>query len=83
MNEIADECVRTIARAKDLLPADIHQDSTLEELGLDSLDKVSLSFDLEEKYGVDIPEHRMAAIKTVSDIVTEIQAALARRASAA
>ena len=83
MDSIADECVRVIAHAKDLPPASIHQDSTLEELGLDSLDRVSLSFDLEEKYGVEIPEHRLSTIQTVADIVTEVQAALLKQAPAA
>lgn len=76
---IAAECIRTIAHAKDLPPASITEASTLEELGLDSLDRVSLSFDLEEKYGVEIPEHRLATIVTVGDIVNEVQAALAKR----
>ncbi len=77
---IAAECIRTIAHAKDLPPASITEASTLEELGLDSLDRVSLSFDLEEKYGVEIPEHRLSTIVTVGDIVHEVQAALVKRA---
>ena len=82
-DEITSECIRAIAQAKDLPPASIHQGSTLEELGLDSLDRVTLSFDLEEKYGVEIPEHRLSTIRTVDDVVTEVQAALAKQASTA
>lgn len=81
MEDVAAECVREIARAKGIPAASIALDSTLESLQLDSLDRVSLSFDLEEKYGIVIPEHRLYAVQTVNDIVQEVSAAVEKTRS--
>ena len=78
MDEIAQECIRAISAAKGIPAEGITTASTFEELALDSLDRVSLSFDLEEKYNVDIPEHRLNSIKTVGDVVNEVHQAILR-----
>ena len=80
---IAAACIQAIAQAKDLPPESLSLESTFEQLALDSLDLVSLSFDLEEKYGVEIPEHRLHAIRSVGDLVAAIQEALRQKAAKA
>jgi len=65
MNPIAEECIALIAKQKSISPGQIRLDSTLEELSLDSLDRVSIAFDLEEKYDIEIPEEKLGQIKTV------------------
>ncbi len=79
MEDVAAECIREIARAKGIPAASIALDSTLESLQLDSLDRVSLSFDLEEQYGIVIPEHRLYAVQTVQDVVREVIAAVEKK----
>jgi acyl carrier protein len=79
MNSIAGECIALIAKQKSLSPDQIHLESTFDELGLDSLDRVSLAFDIEEKYEIEIPEDKLGQIKTVNDMVTGIEEALRRK----
>ena len=49
---------------------------TLQELGLDSLDKVELIMMVEEEFSVCISDEAADAIKTMSDAVVVIQHAL-------
>lgn len=76
MNQVADECIALIARQKGIAPEQIRLDSSFEELALDSLDRVSIAFDLEEKYDIEIPESKLDEIKTVRDMVNGIEDAM-------
>jgi acyl carrier protein len=76
MNPIADECIALIAKQKSITPEQITLDTPLDDLALDSLDRVSLAFDLEEKYNIEIPESQLGQIKTVRDMVSGIEEAL-------
>ena len=78
MNDIAQECIALIAKQKSIPPESITLESALaEDLGLDSLDRVSIAFDLEEKFEIEIPESQLEHIKTVQDMVSGIEQALA------
>ena len=79
MNSIAEECVALIAKQKSLSPDQIRLESTFDELSLDSLDRVSLAFDIEEKYEIEIPEEKLGQIKTVNDMVAGIEEALRQK----
>ncbi|HEX4038911.1 MAG TPA: acyl carrier protein [Acidobacteriaceae bacterium] len=80
MNDVAKECIALIARQKSIAPETIALESVLvEDLGLDSLDRVSIAFDLEEKYEIEIPESRLDQIKTVQDMVAGIEQAVAQK----
>lgn len=82
MNSIADECIALIAKQKSITPDQIRIDSTFDELALDSLDRVSLAFDIEEKYEIEIPEDKLGQIKTVNDMITGIEEALRQKSAA-
>ncbi len=82
MNSIVDECIALIAKQKSIAPEQIRIESTFDELALDSLDRVSLAFDIEEKYGIEIPEDKLGQIRTVKDMVTGIEEALRQKGSA-
>jgi acyl carrier protein len=82
MNQVAEECIALIAKQKSLPPEQIRLESTFDELALDSLDRVSLAFDIEEKYDIEIPEDKLGQIRTVSDMVTGIEDALRRKGAA-
>lgn len=81
MDEIAKDCISAIAASKGIPRESITLDSSLESLDLDSLDRVSMSFDLEEKYGVEIHEHKLHRIVTVADMVREISSAVDEKAT--
>jgi acyl carrier protein len=71
------ERVQTIAAKKySLDPSVITPESTLESLGLDSLDLIELLFDVEDEFHIRIPQDGGSALKTatVQDIVESIKA---------
>ncbi len=82
MSELEQECIRRIAEAKDTPASSITLETTLESIAMDSLDRVSLSFDLEEEYGVEIPESQLHQIVTVADVVAAVQRALTKKQAA-
>lgn|GEM_PF-264326 len=79
-HEIAEHCIALVAAAKQISTEQVTLDSTFEELAVDSLDRVSLSFDIEEKYGIDIPDSRLHTILTVRDMVEGVAEALRAKA---
>ena len=78
MNEIASRCIDIIARSKSISPDTVTLASTFEELNIDSLDKINISFEVEEAFNIDIPDEALGTIRTVGDMVdgvTRLQAA--------
>lgn len=58
----------------------------LEEIGVESLDAVEIIFDLEEKFGVEIPfnaNDSQMAFETVGDIVSAVEGLIASKAKIA
>ena len=82
MTELEEECIRKIAEAKVIPPESITLDTTLESIAVDSLDRVSLAFDLEEEYGVEIPEAKLHQILTVRDVAVAVQQAVTKKQQA-
>ena len=48
----------------------------VEDLGIDSLDRIELVFELEAAFGVEIPDQEVAQVQTVGEIVSRMDAAL-------
>ena len=67
----------SIARLKILSVEEINLDSRLDELGISSLDSISLVFDIEDKYGVEVPNEALKKLQTVRDIVEGVERLLA------
>lgn len=66
----------------DLDPADVKADSTLESLGLDSLSVIELLFDLEDEFGIKIPDDANNRVKpnSVGEVVALLDSLLANKA---
>ncbi|QEE31513.1 acyl carrier protein [Terriglobus albidus] len=79
MEKIRQHCIELIAAAKKVPPETLSPASTFEEIGLDSLDKVTLAFDVEEAYDIAIPESALATIQSISDMAAAIQQAVAAK----
>ena len=47
----------------------IRPESTLESLGLDSLDTITLLFELEDRLALSIPDEEARGVKTVGDVI--------------
>jgi len=78
-SELEQTIVESIARQKMISLDEIHLDSSLEELGVTSLDSISLVFDIEDRYGIEIPNEELKSLRTVRDIVEGINKLLAQR----
>ena len=79
MNEIASRCIDIIAKSKNISPDTVTLASTFEELNIDSLDKINISFEVEEAFNIEIPDDALGTIKTVGDMVdgvTRLRAAV-------
>ena len=78
MNHVASRCIDIIARSKGIPTDTVTLASTFEELNIDSLDKINISFEVEEAFNIDIPDEALGTIKTVGDMVegvTRLQSA--------
>jgi len=69
---IENEVIKIIARHKKLDLAAITSDSSLVELGLSSLDAITIMYDLEELFDVEVPNETLTQLRTVNDIVDGI-----------
>jgi acyl carrier protein len=67
--DIERRCIEIIAKSK-LLPAEaVTRDKTFDELGIDSLDKINISFEVEEIFSITIPDDALGSLRTVGDVV--------------
>ncbi len=54
---------------------DVQPDSKLEALGVDSLKAITVIFELEEAFDIEIPNEAIPSIVTVNDIVDRLEVA--------
>ena len=72
MNEIANRCIDIIAKSKSISPDTITLASTFDELNVDSLDKINISFEVEEAFNIEIPDEALSTLRTVGDMVAGV-----------
>lgn len=75
--------VDLIARSKSMDPSTISPASTFEELGIDSLDRINLSFDVEELFKIQIPDESLNSLRSVGDVITGVERLLAEKSASA
>jgi acyl carrier protein len=78
MSTMESEIIGMIAkRSRSATPAPVTLASTLDELGLASLDVIEMAFDLEERFNIEIPFNANnstgPAFKTVEDVVAAVR----------
>jgi acyl carrier protein len=73
MDDIQSRIIELVANSKNLPVSDVHMDSTFEELQIDSLDKINLSFAVEEMFSIEIPDDSLNSLKTVGDVVRGVE----------
>jgi acyl carrier protein len=69
MDDIATRCIAIISKAKNPPLTGVTLDNTFDELGLDSLDKINASFEVEDVFHIQIPDESMNSLRTVRDMV--------------
>jgi acyl carrier protein len=73
MDDIESRIIELVAKSKNLPAADVRMDSTFDELQVDSLDKINLSFAVEEMFAIEIPDESLNSLKTVGDVVRGVE----------
>lgn len=68
-----------IAKKLEIDVATIKPESTLEELGLDSLDTFDIIFEAEDKLGIKVPNDQVD-VKTIQDMTNLLDELLAKKA---
>ena len=75
------QVLRIVAEAKNLDPSAVRLDSRMkDELGIDSLDGMSIIFDLENAFGIEIPEDAAQRAVTVGELIDGIRQLVAEKA---
>jgi acyl carrier protein len=69
MDDITQRCIEIIAKSKGISADSITPDSTFDSLNIDSLDKINISFEVEEAFAIEIPDEALGTIRTVGDMV--------------
>jgi len=61
-----------IAREQQRSPEDLTLETRLEDLGIDSLRAITILYQLEEQFEIEIPNEVIETIVTIGDIITNI-----------
>ena len=70
---LSEQVQATLAAVKHLPQDKISLESSLAELGLDSLDTITLLFELEKHFHVSISDEQVRSLRTVRDIVENVR----------
>ncbi len=77
--DIFEEVKETICQQLKAKPEDITlETSFIDDLGADSLDSIELVMELEEKFGIEIPDEDAQEMHTVGDVVNYIGKKISR-----
>lgn len=66
--DLRKEIVALVAAIADLPVEKVSEDATLESLGIDSLNGLRIVAAVEKRFGIDLPEEAIAAIRSMPDI---------------
>lgn len=72
-DELAEKVLSMIATSKRIPRERVTVDSTLEDLGMDSLDQLNLLFALESDFNISIPDEEAKSIRTVREMVEGVR----------
>ncbi|MHC4957787.1 MAG: acyl carrier protein [Planctomycetota bacterium] len=79
--EIASTVKEVFQETLKIDPEQIQPETVLkDDLNLDSLDMIEVVYELEDRFDVQIPEDRIAEIRTFSEVVDGLHAAITAKA---
>jgi acyl carrier protein len=78
-DDLESRVIGIVAAAKSLDPETISSSTSMEELGFDSLDGMSMIFDLENEFEVEIPDDAAEQARTIGDLVDGVRRLLAEK----
>jgi len=74
---VAEKVIATLASVKRIPAEKITLETSLQDLGIDSLDVFTLLFELENAFKISIPDDDVRSIQSVNDIVEGVKKILA------
>ena len=66
---------REAAEAAGIDPADVALDARFEDIGVDSLDALGMISNLEDEFGIEVPDEDLKSLETVGDAVAILRRA--------
>jgi len=78
---VQDVVIKEISRHLGCDEKQISPDMPLEELGIDSLGAITILYELEDRYAIEIPNEVFDSLKVVNDIVVQLEQLLENKAS--
>ncbi|NYF79665.1 acyl carrier protein [Granulicella arctica] len=69
---IQDRVLRVIATTRRVPPETVRADSTFEELGIDSLDRINILFELESEFDIEIDDEHAKQVTTLQQMIDGI-----------
>ena len=78
---IEERVLRVIATTRRVPLNTIHANSTFEELGIDSLDRINILFELEGEFDIEIDDEQAKQVTTLQQMIDGIVLLLAAKAA--
>ncbi|HEX5233756.1 MAG TPA: phosphopantetheine-binding protein [Silvibacterium sp.] len=66
---IQDRVLKVIATSKRIPLDTVHPDSSFESLGIDSLDRLNLLFDLESEFDIEINDEQAKQVQNIGQMI--------------
>lgn len=78
--DLVNAVIMAISKQKGLDSSCINVDSSLLELGVNSLDAISVVYDIEDRFKVEVPNEMLADLESVRDIVNKLSTLITAQA---
>lgn len=75
--ELAERVIAIIRKSAEKPEVNITLETTFEELGFDSVDAVTMTFDIEDEFGIEIADHGFIGVKNIGQIVEMLEKIMA------
>jgi acyl carrier protein len=66
---IEDRVLKVIATSKRVPIENVHPDSSFESLGIDSLDRLNILFDLESEFDIEINDEEAKQVQNIHEMI--------------
>jgi len=76
---VVERCTQLISKARKVPAETITPETSFESLGIDSLDLINLTFEVEEAFDVQIPDDALSSIRTLDDMAKGVVALISAK----
>jgi acyl carrier protein len=70
--DLVDAVIMAISKQKGLDSSSMDLNASLPELGVSSLDAISIVYDIEDRFNIEVPNEMLADLASVRDIVDKL-----------